>query len=65
MNIRFIVLGLSVVSTGYAFMVDPLLALSFVPTLLINYWVWQDGKEIENLRSDIIYLMKKQRERNK
>ncbi len=44
-------------------MTVPTLVMFSSPSLLISYWVWHDGKEIEKLRREIRYFMKKLREK--
>ena len=35
------------------------LALAILPSLLISYWVWRDGDQINSLNEEIYYLRRK------
>jgi len=42
----------------FALFTDVILALATLPSVLLSYWIWRDGKEIKVLRE---HLMPKKR----
>jgi hypothetical protein len=42
-----------------AFFFNPLLGLALIPSVLLSYWIWKDGMDIEDLSKEIEVLRRR------